>query len=92
MSKRVLNVEVLGVVEDSDDIARVCAGSRVGSSITTLGRDGNGVERDGRLSDFGHDEMVLRMRRVLIDVVGVMQCATGTVVSTKSCECLVSKL
>lgn len=47
MGKGVLDVEVLGVVEDSDDIARVCARSRVGSSITTLGRDGDGVERDG---------------------------------------------
>lgn len=47
MGKRVLDVEVLGVVEDSDNITRVCAGSRVGSGITTLGRDGDGVERDG---------------------------------------------
>jgi len=57
VSERVLDVEVLGVVEDGDDVARVGCGSRVRGGITTLGRDGNGVERDGRLCDVGHDEM-----------------------------------
>jgi hypothetical protein len=44
-------------VEDSDNIARVGGGSGIRGGITTLGRDGDGVERDGGLSDFGHDEM-----------------------------------
>jgi len=57
VSERVLDVEVLGVVEDGDDVARVGCGSRVRGGITALGRDGDGVERDGRLCDVGHDEM-----------------------------------
>ena len=47
VGKRVLDVEVLGVVEDSDNVARVRARSRVGSGITALRRDGDGIERDG---------------------------------------------
>jgi hypothetical protein len=57
VGERVLDIEVLGVVEDSDNIARVGGGSGIRGGITTLGRDGDGVERDGGLSDFGHDEM-----------------------------------
>jgi hypothetical protein len=57
VGERVLDIEVLGVVEDSNNIARVCGGSGVRGGITTVGRDGNGVERDGGSCDFGHDEM-----------------------------------
>ena len=57
VGERVLDVEVVGIVEDSDDVARAGGGSRIRSGITTFGRDGDGVERDGRLSDVGHDEM-----------------------------------
>lgn len=56
MGKRVLDIEVLGIVEDSNNLARAGGGSRIRSGITALGRDGNGVERDGGLCDFGHDE------------------------------------
>jgi hypothetical protein len=57
VGERVLDVEVLRVVEDGDNITRVDSGSGVRGGITTVGRDGNGVERDGGLCDFGHDAM-----------------------------------
>ena len=53
VGKRVLDVEVVGVVEDGDDFARR-GRRRVSGSITALGRDGDGVERDGRVCDGGH--------------------------------------
>lgn len=53
--KLVLDVEVGRVVEDTDDVER--AGRAIGGGIflvVTLGRDGDGVERDG-LGGLGGD-------------------------------------
>ena len=57
MGERVLDVEVLGVVKDNNNLARVSSGNRIRSGIAGSGRDGDGVGRNRRLRDVGHDEM-----------------------------------
>lgn len=59
MGERVLDIEVVGVVENRHDIAVV--GAIGGTGFSALGGDGNGVERNGGGSVFcdgGHDVVV----------------------------------
>ena len=59
----VLDVKVVGIVEDGDDLL----GASIGGGGVAVLINGNGVQRDGRLwhlFDFGHDGCDYRVRMV----------------------------
>lgn len=54
MCERVLDIEVVWIVEDGHDVS-VGSSSTISGSVTTVWRDGDAVEWNWRVCDFGHD-------------------------------------